>query len=440
MISQGQRIAILGAGASGLAAARLAVAGGAAWVGVYDSGDPEKLAPTGETLQAEGIVCVFGDEALTAPADLDLVVVSPGIDVSWPIAQAFSGTGAPLVGEIEYAWQHCDCPVVGITGTNGKTTTTELTAAVLEAGGLHTVASGNYGLAFSEVIRSGEKFDVITLEISSFQLETITTFRPKVAVWMNFAPDHLDRYASIDDYRAAKLRIFENQTAEDFAVINAAESPGEFAAQTTGFSAFGTPADFDFVEGWIRFGGEPLLEFSTVKLHGKHNAENVMAALAAAKCLGVNLDGVLETIRQYEPPHHRCEPVGIVNGSLFINDSKATNLHALASSLRGQESPVVLIVGGKEKGLDFSEITSLLPGAVDHAICIGEIGQRIANLWSDTVSCEIAGSLEEATRMAAAAAQPGQTVLFSPGTSSFDMFSGYAERGDVFRRAVESLT
>ncbi|MCB1064644.1 MAG: UDP-N-acetylmuramoyl-L-alanine--D-glutamate ligase [Verrucomicrobiae bacterium] len=439
MLHQGQRIAILGAGTSGIAAARLAVASGAEWVGVFDSGDVVKLNPTAEMLGSAGIECCFGAAAVEAPTDLDLVVLSPGIDATWPIAEAFAATGAPLIGEIEFAYRHCDCPVVAITGTNGKTTTTELTAAVLEAGNLRTVAAGNYGKAFSEVILSGQRYDVITLEISSFQLETIETFRPKVSVWMNFAPDHLDRYASLDDYRAAKLRIFENQTAEDFSVINAAEPPCELLAKTVTFSGFGTPADFDFCDGWIRFQGAALLDFSTVRLVGKHNAENVMAALAIAHCLGIDPALVLGTVRTYAPPHHRCEPVGEINGHCFINDSKATNLHALASSLRGQESPVVLIAGGKNKGLDYAEMREFLPGAVSHVVCIGEIAGQITDLWGDLLPCEKATNLEEAVRLALAAANPGQTVLFSPGTSSFDMFSGYAERGDAFRDAVQQV-
>lgn len=435
-----QRIAILGAGTSGQAAARLAVSGGASWVGVFDSGSAEKLAPVAETLGAEGIAHVFGEAALNPPEQLDLVVVSPGIDVRWPIAQAFVKTGAPLIGEIEFAWQQCDAPVVAITGTNGKTTTTELTAAVLEAGGLRTIAAGNYGHAFSEVVRSGQRYDVVTLEVSSFQLETITTFRPKVSVWMNFAADHLDRYDSIEDYRAAKLRVFENQTDEDFAVVNGAEDLDSLKAEPVTFSAFEGGSDFDYSDGWIRYRQQPLLDFSTVRLHGKHNAENVMAALGTAASLGIDPASVLDTVRNYAPPRHRCEPVGEVNGSLFINDSKATNLHALASSLRGQESPVVLIVGGKEKGLDFSELNELLPGAVSHVLCIGEIANKIATEWGKIIPCATAGSLEEATRLAAAEAFPGQTVLFSPGTSSFDMFSGYVERGDAFRSAVQSLS
>lgn len=436
---QGQRIAILGAGTSGVEAARLAVADGAAWVGVYDSGNPNKLAPVVEMLEAEGIEAVTGDAALRAAEGLDLTVVSPGIDTRWPIAQSFAATGAQMIGEIEFAWRFCHCPVVAITGTNGKTTTTELTAALLTAAGLKTVAAGNYGVAFSEVMRGGAEYDVITLEVSSFQLETIDTFRPRVAVWMNFAPDHMDRYDRVEDYRQAKLRIFENQTADDWAVLNAGERPEAGQARAVTFSAFGAPADFEFVEGAIVFRGGHLLDFRQAKLKGKHNAENAMAALAAIQCLGVRLDSVIPDVLGYTPPRHRCEWAGDFDGKTFINDSKATNIHALASSLRGQEAPVVLIVGGKNKGLDYSEVRESLSGSVTHVVCMGEIGGDIAAIWGGVVPCEVADSMDEAVQMAARAAKPGQTVLFSPGTSSFDRYSGYAERGDDFRRAVAAL-
>ncbi|MCB1086112.1 MAG: UDP-N-acetylmuramoyl-L-alanine--D-glutamate ligase [Verrucomicrobiae bacterium] len=439
MIHSGQRIAILGAGTSGIAAARLAVATGAAWVGVYDSGDPAKLGPSIQKLSGEGIEVVAGDAALHAPDGLDVVVVSPGIDTRWPIAKAFAATGAPLIGEIEFAWRQCRCPVIAITGTNGKTTTTELTAAVLTAAGLKTVAAGNYGVAFSEVMLSGESFDMVTLEVSSFQLETIETFKPKVAVWMNFAPDHMDRYDSVEDYLGAKLRVFQNQGAEDFAVVNAAEVPDGIRSQMVSFSAFGTPADYELANGWICHQGTPILDFRSARLKGRHNAENIMAAIGAAHCLGVSFDQVVGAVSAYTPPRHRCEPVGEVDGKVFINDSKATNIHALASSLRGQEEPVVLIVGGKNKGLDYSEMIPSLAEKVTRAVCMGEIGSQIADLWRGEVPCEVAVSMDEAVRLAATAATPGQTILFSPGTSSFDMYSGYAERGDAFKSAVERL-
>lgn len=410
-------------------------------MGVFDSGDPGKLGNAVKELEPLGIECHFGDSALQAPAGIDLVVVSPGIDLAWPLAQAFGETGAPLIGEIEFAYQQCDSPVVAITGTNGKTTTTELVAEVLRAGGLRTSEGGNYGHAFSDLVREGETGDVVTLEVSSFQLETIDQFRPRVAVWTNFAADHLDRYASLEDYRQAKLRLFENQTSDDFVVVNADDSIPGLAASLTTFSAFGSEADFEWKAGWITFRGTPVFDFGSARLHGRHNAENVMAALAVAAALNVDLasEAVQRTLRDYEPPRHRCEPVGEWDGRCFINDSKATNLHALASSLRGQESPVVLIAGGKNKGLDYRELRKVLPGAVSHVVCLGEMGEAIASAWGDLIPCVVAEGMDDAVRLAAEASSSGQVVLFSPGTSSFDMYSGYTERGDAFRGAVHRL-
>ncbi len=435
----GQTVAILGAGASGFAAAELARARGAEFVCVYDSGDANKLSARTQVFADIGVDTVFGNDALTPPSDLDLTVISPGIDAGWPIGKAFSKTGAPLIGEIEFAWQAGqDTPVIAITGTNGKTTTTELTASILNEAGLKAVAAGNVGTAYSEVIQSKCDYDVIVVEVSSFQLETITSFKPSVAVWMNFAADHMDRYTSLEDYRNAKLRIFENQTANDFSVVKAEEEIAP-RSQTVTFSSFNGDADFTYDDGSIFNRGSRILDYRTTLLNGKHNAENVMAAMASANCHGVGFEAMETAIRKFKAPPHRCEVVGKVSDVTFVNDSKATNLHALESSLRGQEGRVILIVGGKNKGLDYNEITGIVSESADRVICIGEMREAIFEAWKDAAHCELAETLEEAVAAASRAAKPGQVVLFSPGTSSFDMFSSYGERGDAFRRAVSNL-
>ncbi|NNE93325.1 MAG: UDP-N-acetylmuramoyl-L-alanine--D-glutamate ligase [Verrucomicrobiales bacterium] len=435
----GKQIAILGAGTSGFAASQLARTRGAQSVCVYDSGEPDKLESRKSIFAEIGVETVFGPEALNPPSNLDLTVISPGIDAGWEIGQAFCQTGAPLIGEVEFAWQcRGNVPVIAITGTNGKTTTTELTADILKGAGVRTVAAGNVGTAFCEVVLSGREYDVITVEVSSFQLETIDTFRPSVAVWMNFAPDHMDRYSTVEDYRNAKLRIFENQQPDDFAVIKAGETIAA-EAQSITFSAFGDEADFSLDQGVICSNGEAVLDYRKTRLNGKHNAENVMAAMAATHSHGLEFNAMVETICGFQAPPHRCEVVCEVSSVTYVNDSKATNLHALESSLRGQEEPVVLIVGGKDKGLDYSELSGLIPDAVTKVICIGEMATRIAEAWHGRADCKIADSLESAVALAASSAKPGQVVLFSPGTSSFDMFSGYEERGEVFRKAVYDL-
>ncbi|MEX2580392.1 MAG: UDP-N-acetylmuramoyl-L-alanine--D-glutamate ligase [Verrucomicrobiales bacterium] len=435
---KGQRVAILGAGASGLAAAALALQHGAV-VSAFDSGDPSGLEPAAERFSAIGVELVRGDAALVPPHRYDLVVVSPGIDVRFPIAAAFAGASDELIGEIELAFRYCDAPVVAVTGTNGKTTTTGLVADMLSEAGLLAVAAGNIGLPFSEVVSSGVSYDWIVLELSSFQLETISSFRPKVAVWMNFAPDHMDRYESVDDYRNAKLRIFENLAPDDLAVYKH-ESALDLPGPAVTFSAFSDDADLCYRDGQIRESASSrTFDFSACRLHGKHNAENVMVALAVADYAGIGWERAAEAIRSFTPPPHRCEKIATVDGVLYINDSKATNLHALESALAGQEQPVILIVGGKDKGLDFSEIVETASGAVRHAVCIGEIAGEIREKWSGRVPCSEAASLDDAVRSARDAASEGDVVLFSPGTSSFDMFSNFEERGEAFRRAVTSL-
>lgn len=435
---KGKEIAVLGAGASGLGAARLARARGAS-VRAFDSGDPEKLAERAALFAEEGVELRTGDEALSVPKGTDLAVISPGIDPASPLARAFSGGKFETVGEIEFAWRFAKAPVVAVTGTNGKTTTTDLIATVLRAAGLRTEAAGNIGLPFSEVILKGEDCDVHTLELSSFQLEGISTFRPRVAVWMNFAPDHLDRYRSVEEYRAAKMRIFENQTEADWSVVKEEERFHAGRKQVT-FSAFSHGADYRYEDHFIVGPEGPVLDFRKTALLGVHNAENMMAALAAAACLGLSSEKAVPALLSYRGFPHRCEPIATVGGIEYVNDSKATNLHAVESSLLGQEQPVILIAGGKDKGLDYRELRGEVAGKVRRAICLGEIADHIAEAWSDLVPCDRVATLEEAVALAHAAARAGETVLFSPGTSSFDMFRGYEERGEVFREAVQGLT
>jgi UDP-N-acetylmuramoylalanine--D-glutamate ligase len=268
----------------------------------------------------------------------------------------------------------------------------------------------------------------------------IDTFRPRVAVWMNFAPDHLDRHPTLESYRAAKLRIFENQTGEDTAVINGAEEYPDLRAQRVTFSAWNADADFNYRDGGIYYRGEQVIEMAQTNLRGLHNAENIMAAVAACHAWGVPFSAMQETLRTYKPPRHRCELAGIVGGREFINDSKATNIHAMESALRGMTSKVVLIAGGKDKQLDYTPVKPLIRSQTTHVFTIGEIGQALADCWRGDSECRACASLEEAVWGAYWAAKPGQVVLFAPGTSSFDMFTGYDHRGNVFTQLVNQLT
>ena len=439
MTLAGQSIAVLGLGASGRGAARLARQLGAEVV-VFDSGSSEALQAAAHALRADGTPVELGAVQPTPGRSFDLAVLSPGIDPSCDLPRNFLEAGGPVIGEIEFAWQHQDRPVVAITGTNGKSTTTELVARVLNAGGLRTLPSGNHGRAFSDVVAAGEPVDVQTIEVSSFQLETIAAFRPAVALWMNFAPDHLDRHPSLDAYFDAKARIFENQTDGDTAIVKLEDRrPVTPPERTVTFSAHSEGADYGLVDGWITFQGERVLDFGSTRLRGRHNAENLMAALAAGRALGLGWEVMAEAARDYRAPRHRCELVAVVEGREFINDSKATNLHALESCLRALPEPVVLIAGGKDKGLDFGPLRELVARMTTHVLAIGQLRSHLDAAWAGSVTVESCDSLEAAVARSLAVSRPGQVVLLSPGTSSFDMFTGYEDRGERFVVAVHRL-
>src|SRR5205814_4426883 len=280
---------------------------------------------------------------------------------------------------------------------------------------------------------------LLTVEVSSFQLETIKSFRPTIAVWLNFAPDHLDRYSSVSEYRAAKLRIFENQTADDVAVVNAGENIPQIRAQRVTFSAYTDRADFRLSGNTIYFQNRPVLPLAEAKLRGSHNIENLMATLATGRARGLSFGQMVPPLCQYEPQPHRCEFVRTVGGVDYVNDSKATNLDALEKALLAQTKPIVLIAGGKDKGFRLESLRRLIEKRVRSVVLLGEMAERIAQDWKGAAKSEIATSLADAVDRAHATSTSGDVVLFSPGTSSFDMFKSYVDRVDQFRALVNAL-
>ncbi|MGC1481691.1 MAG: UDP-N-acetylmuramoyl-L-alanine--D-glutamate ligase [Chthoniobacterales bacterium] len=440
MIYSGQHALVLGLGHSGKAAAILLAEEGAR-VTVSDSADTPALRETAEALESHGINAIFGPEAESDPTVYDLCVLSPGIDPAQPIVQNVLKKKIPIIGELELGFEECHCPVVAITGTNGKTTTTLLTEHILNTAGVRTAASGNIGTPFAQAIRESRALDVMTLEVSSFQLETIVHFHPHIAVWLNFSPDHLDRYPDIESYRAAKLRVFERQTETDFQIVNAREAadlPTSPATRFT-FSATVPDADFRLVGTTIQFRDTPILDFNDTHLRGLHNAENLMAALAIGHALRVDLDRLAKSVLDFASPVHRCEFVRDLDGVQWVNDSKATTLESVSAALTSYDSPIVLIAGGKDKGFEFDPIADQVKANVRAAVLIGEMRDRIATAWPETETHAV-DSMEAAVAKARSLAHPGDAVILSPGTSSFDMYKNYGARGDAYKAAVNSLS
>jgi len=428
-----QHFAILGAGRSGLGAARLARLHGAE-VTIFDEGDKAK--------PVEDFRCVLGQAArdlVVKPGEFQQVIISPGLDEHWPLPKKFTDAGVPLVGETEFAFHLTDMPMAAITGTNGKSTCTELIATLFNGCGMKSLPCGNHGVSLSEVVASGVRYDVLALEISSFQLETIRDFRARATLWLNFAPDHLDRYPDMESYFAAKARVFENVTADDVAIVRAGENVSSGAAERWTFSAYGEEAGYTYSAGSFHHLGEEIGGAGGLKLRGKHNMENVLAALMTGRVFGLQYSSMLKAMESYEPPRHRCELVRTFHDREYINDSKATNLHALEACLRSQERPIVLIAGGKDKELDYTPLRAELNGQVRAMVLIGEIAEQLKSTFGDLLPCQCATDMADAVRLATEVSQTGDAIILSPGTSSFDMYTGYAQRGDVFREAVNAL-
>lgn len=431
----GKNIAILGAGRSGRAAAAIALREGGL-VTVYDSGGEERLAdfPAGVRTCAGFCENHLGD------FEADLAVISPGIDTYSPLIQAIARK-TKLIGETQFGAYFFDGGIIGITGTNGKTTTTELVSLILKEAGHGGTPCGNYGAPLCEILLQPDIPKTIALELSSFQLETIDDFCPKVSIWLNFAADHMDRYPTIDAYKSAKLNIFKNQTAADTIVTRFGEDIGSHQPKIVTFSTESREADY-FSDGiTIMKGASILLDLEAgTSLRGLHNAENAMAAIAACIAYGIEPSLIPAALVDYAPPPHRCELIRTLDGVEYINDSKATNLHALQCALRSQTRPVVLIAGGKDKELDYSPLLPLLSKQAISIVTFGEIARPLAEIFSTSVPSTPVHSLTEAIDCARSLAPRGSTILLSPGTSSFDQFTGYEQRGDTFRHFVDQLS
>jgi UDP-N-acetylmuramoylalanine--D-glutamate ligase len=433
----GKRVLILGLGISGTSAANFCAAKGAR---VLAADEAQAASIKGLDTLAKDIEIMTGSQ-LPDPADFDLVVPSPGI----PSAR-YAERARAVAGDIELAGQFLAVPIIAVTGTNGKSTTVLLIEAMLRSAGLRAKAAGNLGTPALSLV--GEPLDAAVLEVSSFQLEAVEHFHPKVAAILNISPDHLDRHGDFAGYRAAKLRLLEQQESGDAVVLNFDDpTTRELAAQSKarvwGFSRR-QPVEngvcLDSGVALIRDGAQATrVSLDGLQLAGVHNLENVLAALAAVTALGVDPARAAGALHDFTGLPHRSEFVAAVGGVRFINDSKATNPAAAARAIEGFDASLVWIAGGRDKGLDFSELADVAAARVKSAVFYGEAADLLAAAVAGRIDVRRAADLGEAVSVAAAAAQTGDTVLLAPACASFDQFKSFEERGEHFCRAVRAL-
>jgi UDP-N-acetylmuramoylalanine--D-glutamate ligase len=444
----GKKVGIFGMARSGLACATLLKKLGAE-VFVTDI-KPSNLL-TSEIAQLADLDIDFeiGGHTSKAITNKDYLVISPGVPLHIPMLKEAQEMGVPIFSEIEVAFWLTEARIVGITGSNGKTTTTTLVGEILKEEKRESQIGGNIGIPFSSLVEKVSKDGVIVLELSSFQLERIEEFRPQVSVVLNISPDHLDRHSDLKSYIDAKLRIFENQTDSDFAVLNADDKNSmELALYSASKKIFfSTQKELEngaFVkEGMLlyRINGkeEKIIETKDVAIKGPHNLSNAAAACAICAILEVSPLSMRETLKWFKGVEHRLEEVATLSGVKFVNDSKATNVESVWYALQSVEKPIILIAGGKDKGGDFTKLRELVQDRVKALVLIGEAKDKIASALSDLISTIHSDSLEEAVELSFKNAQAGDTVLLSPACASFDMFKDYEHRGEVFKSSVKQL-
>jgi len=450
---RGQTVLVVGAARSGVASAEFLLARGARVVlsdAKSEANLPVSLTPLRKVAQASGeLILELSGHKPESFRHCDFVVVSPGVPLTHPMFVESRKAGIPILAEIELASRHIKGRILGITGSNGKTTTTTLVAELLRGAGLRGFAAGNIGTPLISFARASTPDDFYVVELSSFQLESIHEFHPFVGAILNLTPDHMDRYHDFEDYIGAKRRIFMNQTAADFAVLNADDPrTSAMASQVSSapvlFSRRAEVARGTFVKkGRLVYrdgrGDMGLFPADAIRLKGGHNLENVLAACALALLAGAAPGSLEGGVRAFAGVEHRLEFVAELDGIQYFNDSKATNVDATIKSLEAFPRNIVLIAGGRDKGGDFLPLRPLVAQRVKHLIVIGEAAGKIRDALSDAVETSAAASLPEAVTLASRKASPGDVVLLAPACASFDMFQNYEHRGRVFKEAVSSL-
>ncbi len=447
----GKKISIIGAVRSGIAAARLAKRFGAVPF-VSDSGDESKLASSIKVFQNENIQYETGSHT-NRIFDCDFIVTSPGVPSNSEVLMKAKQNKIKIVSEIEFASWFCKGKIISITGTNGKTTTTSLCSYTLNKCGLVSYTAGNIGAAgtaFSEVVLSAGENDFIVLETSSFQLDYIDSFKPNFAVILNITPDHLDRYNnSFEEYKNSKYAVTKNQDKNDFFIFNA-DDENSFSGITNdsvkklSFSLTKEVDNGSFYRNekliFSRNGmAEEICSAKDLQIKGEHNIANALAVLGVAKTLGIASDKIKSAFQSFEGVEHRLEFVREIDGVKYINDSKATNVDSVWYALRSFNQPLFLILGGKDKGNDYSRIKDLVKDKVKKIYAIGSSAPKVYDFFKNIVEVELQKTLEDCVYKARKEAQPGTIVLLSPACASFDMFDSYEHRGRVFKNAVNGL-
>jgi UDP-N-acetylmuramoylalanine--D-glutamate ligase len=450
----GRHVVVVGAARSGIAAAELLARRGAR-VTLTESRDSFDAA---DRLRGLGVALELGGHREPTFAAADLVVTSPGVPLEQAVFDTARVRGAEIIGELELASRWLKGRVIAVTGTKGKSTTTTLIGRMLQAGGRRVLVGGNIGVPLSAQVDESTADTLHVVEASSFQLETTTTFRPWIAVWLNFAADHLDRHPSVEAYASAKAKILANQTADDWVVLNADDSEvmrraaGARATRVT-YSLRGAPVSngfgaasretFVISDGWIArrttTNDERILPVSAVELTGRHMLNNVLAATAATHIAGASPSAMVEALGGFQGLPHVMEPAGSVGGVRFVNDSKATNVEAALRSIESFDRGVVAVVGGRFKGGDFRDLRDALASRGRGVVAIGEAAPLVRAAVADIVAVEDATSMADAVRKGFELARPDGVVLLAPACSSFDWFRDYAERGSAFKEEVTRL-
>ena len=435
-------ILIVGLGASGIAAAKF-LSGLGKRIGLADEKSEADVAGALANLEGIRFTGHFGPHSEKDFTAYPLIVLSPGVDSELPVLKKARQAGVKVIGEMELACSFIREPVIAITGTNGKTTTTSLIGEIFEKAFGHAFVGGNIGNPLINYVAEGKKASHVIVEVSSFQLETVETFRPDTAILLNITEDHLDRYRSYDEYKAAKYRIFDLQTERDFAIIrDSLDAVIKGAPRVLRFSAFKELSEGAFFkDGGVHVnldGNRTSMPRDLSPLAGIHNTENILSAILTARIYGIGTNIIEDTLRNFRGLAHRVEFVRTVRGITFYNDSKATNVDATKRALEGMGCNTVLIAGGKDKGGSYRVIREEAQ-KIRALVAIGEAKEKIASELGDIIPTYLENDMTGAVQRAVSAAREGDAVLLSPMCSSFDMFRDYKDRGNTFRRIVEAL-